>query len=367
MRSLIFLVLLPTLALAQPSTGSVSGHIYLADIQRPARFARAALVPLPPALNSPPSSKPTPLRYSFETLIDGSFIITNLAPGDYYVSVSYPGYLSPGYEFSADDLLQPTPDIRKRIVQTLPTLTVAANKSSTISVSIRRGAAISGTLRYDDGSAVPDIQIVPLRRSANGLWAEITRTSSNNSLFENAGTDGLGHFRIEGLASGEYTLRVLRPAEYQGDLAVYYGDVFFEKDAKSIHLGDGEEDTGADITIGLSKLHSISGSLVNLSGQLINSGHIVLFAVPGNIKIASAFVNEKDAAFHMDLVPEGHYTLSVTEARDVNLKVIRDNKDPNQIQDIKRTVLQTYSDYQAPLEVLSDLPSLTLSIPSKSR
>ncbi len=89
--------------------------------------------------------------------------------------------------------------------------------------------------------------------------------------------------------------------------------------------------------------------------------------MPGNIKIASAFVNEKDATFHMDLVPDGHYTLSVTEVRDVNLKIIRDDKDPNQIQDIKRTVLQTYSDYQAPLEVLSDLPSLTLSIPSKSR
>ena len=366
MRSLIFLLLLPTLALAQPSTGSVSGHIYLADTQRPARFARAALVPLPPALNSPPASKPA-LRYSFETRIDGSFIITNLAPGDYYVSVTYPSYLSPEYEFSADDLLQPTPEIRKRIVQTLPTLTVAANKSSTISVSIRRGAAISGTLSYDDGSAVPDIEIVPLRRSANGLWTKITRASSNNSLFENAGTDGLGHFRIEGLASGEYTLKVLRSAEYQGDLAVYYGDVFFEKDAKSIHLGDGEEDTSADITIGLSKLHSISGSLVNLSGQPINYGHIVLFAMPGNIKIGSAFVNEEDATFHIDLVPEGHYTLSVTEARDVNLKIIRDDKDPNQIQDIKRTVLQTYSDYQAPLEVLSDLPSLTLSIPSKSR
>lgn len=169
------------------------------------------------------------------------------------------------------------------------------------------------------------------------------------------------------ISGGEYTLKVRRSAEYQGDLAVYYGDVFFEKDAKPIHLGDGEEDTGADITVGLSKLHSISGSFINLSGQPINSGHIVLFAVPGNIKIVSAFVNEKDATFHMDLAPEGHYTLSVTEVRDVNLKIIRDDKDPNQIQDIKRTVLQTYSDYQAPLEVLSDLPSLTLSIPSKSR
>ena len=368
MRTLILLALLPTLALAQPSTGSaVSGHIYLADTQQPARFARVVLVPLPPALTSPPSSKPTRQSYPSETLIDGSFFATDVLPGDYYVSVTYPGYLTPEYQFSADDLFQPTPDIRKRIVETLPTLTVAANKSSTISASLRRGAAISGTLRYDDGTAVPDVEIVPLRRSPSGQWAEITRASSNNSLFENGGTDDLGHFRIPGLASGEYTLKVSRGAEYQKALTIYYGDVFFEKDAKSIHLSDGEESSGADIAIRLGRLHTISGSLINVSGQPINSGHIALFAAPDNIEIASAFVHEENAAFHMDLVPEGHYTLRVTEARDVNRQIIRDDRDPNQIQNIKQTVLQTYGNYEAPLEVLSDVPDLTLTIPSKPK
>jgi hypothetical protein len=369
MRTLILLTLLPALALAQPSTvsSSVSGHIYLADIQLPARFARVVLVPLPPALTSPPNSKPAPQRYPTETLIDGSFSAANLPPGDYYVSVIYPGYLSPEYQFSADDLLQPTPDIRKRIVETLPILTVATNRTATISVSIHRGGAISGTLRYDDGSPVPDIEIAPLHRSLGGPWAEITRSAGDNSLFENGGTDDLGHFRIQGLAPGEYTLKVSRWAEYQTALTVYYGDVFFEKDAKSIQLGDGEESSGNDITIRLAKLHTISGSLVNASGQPINSGHIALFAMPGNIGIASAFVHEEDATFHLDLVPEGIYTLRVTDARDVNRQIIRDDKDPNQIQDIKQTVLRTYGGYEAPVEVLSDLPNLTLTIPSKPK
>src|ERR1039458_8909764 len=226
MRSLILLTLLPALAFAQPNTGSVSGHVYLTDTQKPARFARVVLVPLPPGLTSPPASKPTPQVYPSETLIDGSFFATNMPPGDYYVSVTYPGYLTPEYQFSADDLLQPTSDIRKRIVQTIPTLTVAANKPSTISVSLRRGAAISGTLRYDDGSAVPDVEIIPLRRSPSGQWAEIKRAASNDSLFENGGTDDLGHFRIRGLAAGEYTLNVSRWGEDQEALTVYYGDVF---------------------------------------------------------------------------------------------------------------------------------------------
>jgi hypothetical protein len=365
MRALILLSLLTTFALGQADTGSVSGHIYLADTQQPARFARVVLVPLPPALTSAPSSKPALQSYPSETLIDGSFSAARISPGDYFVSVTYPGYLSPEYEFSADDLLHPTQDIRKRIVETIPTVSVAANKAATISVSVHRGAAISGTLRYDDGSAVPDVEVIPLRRSLSGQWAEITRASSDNNLFEDAGTDDLGHFRIHGLASGEYTLKISRDAEYQKALTVYYGDVFFEKAAKSIHLGDGEESSGADITIRLSKLHSISGALINVSGQPINSGRIALFTVPGNIEIASAYVHEDSATFHMDLVPEGTYTLHVTEARDVNRQIVRDDKDPNQIQSIKETVLQLYGDYEASLDVLSDVPNLTLTIPSK--
>lgn len=87
----------------------------------------------------------------------------------------------------------------------------------------------------------------------------------------------------------------------------------------------------------------------------------------GDIKVASAFVDEDEAVFHVDLVPEGHYTLRVTEVRDENVAVVRDTKDPNQISDIKRTVLQTYADYQAPLEVTSDITGLNLTILAKPK
>jgi hypothetical protein len=366
MRILLILSLLSTLALAQQDgvTGTVSGHVYCADTQHPARFARVALVPLPPAVTSPSATKPTPQVYVAITRSDGSFLITHVPPGDYYVSVSYPGYLTPEYQFSPDDLLQPTADVRKRILETIPILTVAANKSASVSVTIHRGAVISGSLRYDDGSPIPDIEIVPLHRAPDGSWAELTQFSSNNSLFENGGTDDLGHFRIRSLPPGEYSLEV--PRSYGvGLLGVYYGDVFFKKDAKSIKLTDGEEYSGADITFRLSKLHTISGSLTNVSGQPINSGHIALFTVPDNIQIALAFVDEDDATFYIDLVPEGQYTLRVTEARDVNVQVDRDTKDPNQISDIKRTTLQTYGDYQAPLEVTGDITGLNLTVPSR--
>ena len=322
---------------------------------------------LPPAVAPGAGRKATPQLYSCESLIDGSFSEGNIPAGEYYVSVSYPGYLTPESPFAADDLLQPSADMRKRIVATIPTVAVAANRPATISVSIHRGAAISGVLRYDDGSPVPDIEVVPLRKSPDGQWAEVPWAAANNRLFPGGGTDDLGHFRIEGLGAGEYTLKVLRWAEYQTALTVYYGDVFFEKDAKSIRVGEGEESAGEDITIRLAKLHTISGSLVNASGQPINSGHIGMFAMPGNVEVASALVHEDGAVFRMELIPEGTYTLRVTDARDVSRQVVRDETDPNRIQSVRETVLQSYGDYEAPIEVMSDVPSLTLTVPARAK
>ena len=150
-----------------------------------------------------------------------------------------------------------------------------------------------------------------------------------------------------------------------GLFAVYYGDVFLEKDARSIKLTDAEEYPDADITIPLSKLHTISGSLVNTSGQPINSGKVTLYTAADNIKIDVAFVSEEDATFYIDLVPDGTYILHVSDAQNVDTQIVRDLKDPNMIGEIKRTTLTTYADYQAPLEVTGDITGLTVAVPDK--
>ncbi|MGA3035587.1 MAG: carboxypeptidase-like regulatory domain-containing protein [Terracidiphilus sp.] len=367
MRFLLILLLFTMLAVAQQDgvTGTVSGQVYCADTQHPARLAHVALVPLPLAVTSPSINKPhTPQQYNGDTRSDGSFIVTHVPPGDYYVSVTYPGYLTPEYQFSADDLLQPSADARKRISEVVPVVTVGANRTASVSVDIHRGAAIFGTLRYDDGSPIPDAEIVPLRRNSSGSWTDSAPPASNNRLFENEGSDDLGHFRIQGLAPGEYTLKLPRAYD-MGLCAVYYGDVFLEKDAKSIKLTDGEEYPDADITIRLSKLHTVSGSLVNSSGQPINSGKVTLYTAADNIEIDDAFVSEEDATFYIDLVPDGTYTLRVTDAKNVNSQIIRDLQNPNVIGDIKRTTLATYADYQTPLEVTGDITGLTIAVPDK--
>lgn len=369
MRTLLIAFLLPAIAFAQQdgTTGTVSGHVYCADTQQPARLARVVLISLPPAEASAASSKANTLKLMMpvETRLDGSFQVSRVPPGDYYISVTQPGYLSPELQFTDAELQRPTAEERKRIVQTVPTATVAPNMSATVSVVIHRGGAIAGVLRYDDGSPVSDVEVQPVRRDPAGGWTETPESRSGNLLL---GTDDLGHFRIYGLAPGEYTLKVFCHAQGQKALTIYYGDGFFEKDAKPIKLGEGEESSGADIVIRLSILHTIAGSLLNSSGQVIHSGKVALYTISDNIEVASAILDpDNDASFHMDLVPEGHYILRVSEARDVDGHILRDSKDPNQIQDVKQTVLRTYGNYESPFVVVGDMTGVKLTIPQRPK
>jgi hypothetical protein len=90
---------------AQPSQqaearefGSVIGHIYCADTNAPARFARVTIEPIEDFkrvnLDAKPSAAPrhVPSTTMMETKPDGSFAIEYVIPGTYYILVELPGY-----------------------------------------------------------------------------------------------------------------------------------------------------------------------------------------------------------------------------------------------------------------------------------
>lgn len=86
------LLLLPTLTLAvaaqstspKPATGSVTGHVYCADTNAPARMARVQLESVKDAeqrLASHPSPSSAMLvGGSVQTALDGTFVISNVLP-----------------------------------------------------------------------------------------------------------------------------------------------------------------------------------------------------------------------------------------------------------------------------------------------
>ena len=76
-------------------TTTVSGHVYCADTNAPARMASVILQPaeaidaFKPGADNHVSSH----GESVQTLLDGSFTIQHVPPGTYYVIASEPGYI----------------------------------------------------------------------------------------------------------------------------------------------------------------------------------------------------------------------------------------------------------------------------------
>ena len=112
-------ITLGAVAAAQPSnsgkrapSSTVSGHIFCADTNGPARLATVVLEPASALDNQKPetphedaASIETVHMTSVQTLPDGSFALKGVSPGAYYVVVSSPGYVSSlsALGFSDDD------------------------------------------------------------------------------------------------------------------------------------------------------------------------------------------------------------------------------------------------------------------------
>jgi hypothetical protein len=238
MRIFFFLLFLPSTILAQQNStfGTVSGHVYCSDTQLPARLGRIVLSPIP----DPPAAGPAAKKEQSEPRIvfaeiglDGSFLFPHVTPGNYYVVADRPGYIAPESQFTDAEIGSLAPEMRELIAKSVPTISVVENKTTTIDVHLHRGGAVSGILRYDDGSPVPFVQLDILRHDKSGQWVPLDTGVP-------ALTDDLGHFRISGLPAGEYILSsgfnsqdVLSIfGESDKPLNIYYGDVFFRKDAK---------------------------------------------------------------------------------------------------------------------------------------
>jgi hypothetical protein len=320
------------------ASGTVTGHVICADTNGPARIAHVVLQPVVDNTSDTkttstgrPRVAPTTL---VETLLDGSFTVSNVSPGNYYVFVEKPGYLSPLALLSREDLNHPTPRTSDLIAKLLTPVSVAANRISTVEVRILKGAVISGTVRFDDGSPSSNAGIKLLTREKPGKW-EPFRTRQLASGFGADNTDDQGRYRLSGLPAGEYlvktdlTLSDITVDRVFGEqrsssnyirysLDIYFGDSLRQRDAKPVKLEEGQEYGTGDITIPISKLHSVSGSLVEAgTGHVINAGKIVIAYPDDDSEVASTEIGKDDNAFHFYYVPEGEYVLRATGARDV--------------------------------------------------
>lgn len=337
-------------------TGSVTGHVMCGDTQLAARFATVMLLAVPTSVT--PAADPNAKQdtaamvasmktamsglniVQTQTGIDGSFAAANVAPGDYYVFASVPGYVQPmnlvqSMQDAGADLSKPLAGV--------PVVHVLAERSVAAEVTAVRGAAVSGKVLWDDGSPVPRVVVTveasgpdgPLKTVAKALPPQFGMLAMAGGLGGGGVlsiTDDLGHFRIAGLAAGSYivkaTLQVHSAFSMQAGamdmagmmavkpLVIYAPAGMHKTEAKPVKVGTGDELSDEEVTINLAGMHTVSGRVSSAEDQHgINSATVELTDGSDKDLVRSASV-DASGNFAVTFVPPGTYSLTVTDAED---------------------------------------------------
>jgi hypothetical protein len=368
------------------------GHVLCADTNTPARLAVVVLRPVPEA-KAPESSTATAKKdlpaviraveaRRVQTSLDGTFSIPNVAPGTYFVIASLAGYISPmaALGISNDDLLEPTIELRKQLLGGLPMVTVDNNGAASINISLERAAAVSGTILYDDGSPASGIEVEVLERK-DEKWVPVQNSVEVGMGSGNAVTSDRGNFRITGLpamkeAIVEADLRIEnRTLTFSKSssgtsggpgysLSLFSGNVLRTKDAKPFRLTSGEERSEEDITVPLSKLHKIRGSLVaKTDGHTLNDGYVSLLFADDQSEVGRSAVERGTETFDFPFVPEGDYVLRVVFAADTVFAEIPNPPGSVPAYETRSKVVRSYGFVETPLRVDGDRTELTVDVP----
>ena len=339
-----------TLASAQAPkapTGTVTGHVICQDTQRPARFAGVLIFSIPPAVTPAPAKvdssdsksvqafmkvqRDAMSAASFitgETGFDGSFSVAGIEPGDYYVMASVGGYVQPREIVQA--AVDAGEDISKGI-SGIPVVRVSADRSADAEISVARGGAIEGHVLWDDGTPINGafVSIEPKTGEHKQLPMQFNMFGMGGQT--SWGTDDRGHYRISGLAPGEYTVRAMLPTSQRMSmqrgrfdsanfgampLMVYAPGGFRKTDAKPLTLTAGEERTDEDITYNISATHTVSGRVTSAEDHHgLNRGMVALTDTTDKTFARNAPL-DADGNFSVTFVPSGTYTMTVANAAD---------------------------------------------------
>src|SRR5579871_6207454 len=298
-----------------PTKGTVTGTIVCADTGKPARFASVELMPGP----NNPTGDNAPDEEVAETDLDGKFKIEAVPLGEYFAWATLDGYLNPmyGLDFDRlgddDDKLQAARMIdqwEEHMVQ----ISVTAHNTTDFTIEIERGAELSGTVTYDDGSPAIGMRFALYRKAANSGWANVGQHSDHDFSLEEK-SDTRGRFTIRNLPEGEYAVCAMIPGDNQpGSPQICLGNVFRKRDARTVTVAAGESAPGADIVIPLKAIHSIAGSLVQaITGKEPTRARLHLL-YPDDREELMAVDMYSDGSFLFPFVVNGSYILQVTDA-----------------------------------------------------
>jgi hypothetical protein len=277
--------------------GTVEGRVTAND--KPVRGCVVVL------WRQPSTEPPGRGALSARTDAEGHYHLTDIPAGNYYASVSAPGF------FELED---------GKPAQTLRTLSVAANETpGNVNFELARGAAITGRVTGVDDKPIIEMPVTLIRAepSPTPMFSQKPSAASKP-----VNTDDRGIYRIYGLPPGHYKIaagdeQVLytsgrgRPAYPRS----FYPDAREESRAKIITVSGDSEISGIDIKISPAEpVFSISGKITDQDGLAVAGITIGLRIFSGGKNAGgrggSDFSNQR-GEFIIANVPSGRYSIYV--------------------------------------------------------
>jgi hypothetical protein len=312
------LLLLATAATPQRgvSGGSVRGRVLCEDTQGPARRAYVSLqAPTKQGVFQPPGE-----AFGATTNLDGSFTISNVTPGEYYVVVTYPGYLS------AKDYIFPgalSPELsgsQEQLPPFVQGVAIVSGGDVDVEIRLKHGGSISGSVAYSDGAPVPYIAVNPVVKMSNGTFARVLNL---------AHADSSGKYRIDGLPDGSYALAGADAGSDEvtvfggdkigsGGWITFAGGGMRTSKARLVVVTSPKESVGVNITIPLTGVHEIAGTVWAADGHRLNHGLVRLFPT-GETLFSLTAPLAADGTFRFHRVPPDSYTVLVQDASDFKI------------------------------------------------
>jgi hypothetical protein len=342
-------------------TGTVTGHVTCGDTQRPGRFATVVLFGVPAEVTAAPKADPDASEEAqikamaaalkslgktnmvqAQTGADGAYVAADVAPGDYYVFGAASGYVSPLNQVQS--LIGAGADLKKSLPG-VQIVHVVADHQSMADVTLARGAAVSGVISWDDGSPVTGavFTVTPVKGETKPP-SQFNMLAMANVLSGLSISDDTGHYRISGLAPGDYIVTAtIRTGGQSGlgsgmnlaklmavtPMVVYAPSAFHKADAKPVTLAAGQDLRDQAMTLNLGGLHSVSGTVASaVDHHGINQATVRLQDGTDKEFVRSASV---DAAgnFTVTFLPPGTYTMKVSDAEDTEPKPKSDKDKPS--------------------------------------
>lgn len=261
------------------------------------------------------------------TDIAGNIQVGNVPCGQYFLTVSKPGFVS-GKEASSDALLLFNPIVRETM-EDQSEQAGGALKPASVPVSLTPDslatriplvpvASIGGTLLDENGEPIAGVAV-------QGIAAKPSLTGTEYVPTKTAHTDDRGRYVLLGLTPGDYVVRLAGESsstqyflgnapntnnDHRGMQPVYYSNVDSLSSAMVLHLTPGTQTT-ADFRQTAEAAIDINGRLSGFIPQTWT--RLRLYRDGDRLPIARAFVNVTSGQFRVTDVVRGTYSLRVEQ------------------------------------------------------